>query len=94
MQQAFWIFPMVYMGALLAVTALVLVVLWRIMKAQETTAHALLQIAQAISRLSPPAKQSLAVEAQRRRRSSSWRRCMLGAPESGSLGSFHLLESD
>ena len=55
MQQAFWIFPVLYMGALLAVTALVLVVLWRIMKAQETTAHALLQIAQTISRLNPPA---------------------------------------
>lgn len=54
MQQAFWIFPVLYLGAVLAVSALVIVALWRIMKAQEATAHALQQIAQAISRSGPP----------------------------------------
>ena len=55
MQQAFWIFPVLYFGAILAITAMVIVVLWRIMRALEATALALDQIAQAVSRLRPPA---------------------------------------
>lgn len=51
MQQAFWIFPVLYFAAVLVVTSMVIVVLWRIMRAQEATAQAL---AQAISRLRPP----------------------------------------
>lgn len=49
------IFSLLYFAVALAVIVLVVMALWRIMKAQETTAAALQQIAHAVSRLGPPA---------------------------------------
>jgi hypothetical protein len=54
-QNAYWIFPIVYVATLLGVVALAIVALWRIMKAQEATAHALQQIAHTVRRFDPPA---------------------------------------
>lgn len=47
----FFIIPLIYF----VVVGLVIMTLWRIMKAQEATAAALQQIAHAISRIGPPA---------------------------------------
>jgi hypothetical protein len=55
MQEAFWIFPVLYVAVLLGVVALAIAALWRIMKAQEATADALQRIAHAVSRFGPPA---------------------------------------
>lgn len=55
MQQAFWIFPLLYIAAILAIAGLVITALWRIMKAQEATARALEHVAQAIARSGPSA---------------------------------------
>jgi hypothetical protein len=49
--EVFFILPLLYV----AVVILVVMALWRIMKAQEVTAAALQQIAHAVSRLGPPA---------------------------------------
>ena len=54
MQQAFWVFPVLYIATLIGIVALAVVALWRIMKAQEATADALQQIARAVSRFGPP----------------------------------------
>jgi hypothetical protein len=49
--EVFFILPLLY----IAIVIFVVMVLWRIMKAQEATAAALQQIAHAVSRLGPPA---------------------------------------
>jgi uncharacterized membrane protein len=55
MQDAFWIFSVLYVLFLFGLVALAIFALWRIVKAQEATADALQRIAHAVSRLGPPA---------------------------------------
>ena len=56
MPDAFVIFPVLYLAAVFAVVAVVVVAFWRLMKAQEATARALDRIAHALSgRTGPPA---------------------------------------
>lgn len=55
MQQAFWILPLLYFGAVVIVTVLAVVLLLRITKAQEASARALADLADAVARLRPPA---------------------------------------
>jgi hypothetical protein len=49
------IFPLLYFATVGIVVVLVIVALWRIMKAQEATAAALQQIAHTFLRSGPPA---------------------------------------
>ena len=50
-----FIFPLLYFATAGVVVVLVVIALWRTMKAQEATAASLQQIAHAVSRIGPPA---------------------------------------